>query len=131
MRNSRQVVLAAAIALASGTALADKGGGGHAGGIGSGGMSSGGMNSGGMATTPGTGSAASLANSTTGAANSGRPVGQGRITAEAAHQRNMDRAQDRLEDRDRVENENEVELENRNDANDDALRPLDRRHDER
>jgi hypothetical protein len=128
MRNSRQVVLAAAIALASGTALADKGGGGHAGGMGSGGMSSGGM-----ATTPGTGSAASLANSTNGAANSGRPVGQGRITAEAAHERNMDRAQDRLEDRDRVENENEneVELENRNDANDDALRPLDRRHDER
>jgi hypothetical protein len=164
MRHSGHVVLAAAIALASATAMADKGGGGGGGhggmGGGMGSMSSGSLNSGpgslnsgrgGMLSspattmTPGTGSAASRASSTTGAANSGLPVGEGRITADAAHQRNLERARDRADDRngvenenevelqnrDRMENENEVELENRNEANDDAPRRPQRRHDGR
>ena len=131
MRNSKQVVLAAAIALASATAMADKGGGGGGhGGIG------GAAGAGGMGST-----SSGPANSANGAAHSGLPVGQGRTTADAAHQRNLDRAQDRLDDRKGVENGNEVELENRNrmenenaldrqdpnDVNDDTVHRRDRR----
>lgn len=143
--NSRMIITAAALlALASVGAHADKGGGGgvheghHDGGHNKAGSAVTSMTaprSGittaapGMTTTiatprastspmvtRGTGSTTSAIRSANGARHSGLPTGQGVVTADAAHQRNMARHDAKVNNRAprRVENEveNEVELEN-------------------